>query len=213
MAGQFGQRLKAAMKAADVKNVEIARVLGITASSVSQWISGDTVPRDDKIVKLAELLKVKPEELAGRPIRKALAAMPLNAVAVAAQSTRDLPVYAAAEGGSGAMIISQSAIEYTYRSETSRGPECFAVHVIGDSMEPAFFQGEQVVVDPRRVPAAGDDCIFINDADPEWRAIVKRLLRASPDKWRVRQYNPTKDYELSRTEWTRALKIIEKRFR
>lgn len=213
MASQFGQKLKAAMKAADVKNVDITRVLGVTASSVSQWISGAVTPRDDKVAKLAELLKVKPEDLLGRPIRKVFAPMPLNAIAVGAQSTRDLPVYAAVEGGGGAMIISQSAIEYTYRSETSRGPECFAVHVIGDSMEPAFFQGEQVVVDPRRVPAAGDDCIFVNDREPEWHAVVKRLLRATPDKWRVRQYNPAKDFELPRTEWTRALKIIEKRFR
>lgn len=213
MSVQLGQRLKAAMKAADVKNVDIARALGVTASSVSQWLSGAVTPRDDKIARLAEIVKVKPEELLGRPIRKVFAPMPLHAVAVGVQSTRDLPVYAAVEGGGGAMIISQSAIEYTYRSETSRGPECFAVHVIGESMEPAFWQGEQVVVDPRRVPAAGDDCIFVNDHEPEWHAVVKRLLRATPDKWKVRQYNPAKDFDLSRAEWTRALKIIEKRFR
>lgn len=215
MTDDFGKRLTEAMRLKGWKQADVARLLSITPSAVAQWFKDGTRPRRDRVVKIAEALGVDAEALYGEPIPQPIAGvMHLKPMPVAPETKRDLPVYAAAEGGGGIMLISQNAIEYTYRSETSRGAECFAVHVVGASMEPAFFQGEQVVVDPRRVPSAGDDCVFAaEERSGEWRASIKRLLRVAPDRWRVRQYNPPKDFDLLRSEWGKAFKIIEKRFR
>lgn len=202
------------MDAKGFKNADLANALKITPSAVSQWLSGKTKPDRNKVLEIARILETDADALWGKVIPRITDVMQLNPTPVAAEYRRDLPVYAAAEGGGGAMLIQQSAIDFTYRSETSRGAECFAVHVVGESMSPAFAQGEQVIVDPRRVPAGGDDCIFVSvDGKGEWRAVIKRLLRVASDRWCVRQYNPAKDFDLMRSEWPKALKIIEKRFR
>lgn len=214
MANDFGQRLKSALAETPYKAVDVAHAVGVTAAAVSQWLSGTTVPRLDKIKKIAEFLNVPLSNLVAPQGKIISDVMQLRPEQLKGEYKRDLPVYAAAEGGSGSMLIQQSAIEYTYRSETSRGLTCFAVHVVGDSMEPAFAQGDQVVVDPRRVPAAGDDCIFAADLPGgEYRAVIKRLLRTTADRWLVRQYNPPKDFALQKSEWPKVFKIIEKRFR
>lgn len=43
-------------------------------------------------------------------------------------------------------------------------------------------------------------------------ALVKRLLRHTADHWRVRQFNPPRDFDLSKKKWSRALVITEKRY-
>ena len=37
-----------------------------------------------------------------------------------------------------------------------------------------------------------------------------RLLRIAPEKWRVRQFNPAKDFDLDRGLWQKAQLIVGK---
>ena len=128
--------------------------------------------------------------------------------------TPDVPVWASAQAGDdGAMVLTSEPIDYIRRSErmlTVRNP--FAFYVLGYSMSPAIEQGDQVVIHPAMPPQAGKDCVFIHEApDGTMLAMVKRLLRVTPDQWKVRQFNPARDFDLSRKKWSRALMIAEKR--
>jgi len=109
------------------------------------------------------------------------------------------------------MILTSEPIDHIHRRGQTRG--AFAFFVIGGSMSPAIDHGNQVVVDPAQPPRAGDDCVFVaDDGNGTMLALVKRLLRAHPDRWRVRQFEPLRDFDLPRKKWAKAFKITEKRY-
>ncbi len=54
------------------------------------------------------------------------------------------------------------------------GPRTFALHVCGDSMEPAFFEGDTIIVDPDREPKGRDYVIVIGK--PTSEPTFKQLL-------------------------------------
>jgi phage repressor protein C with HTH and peptisase S24 domain len=79
-------------------------------------------------------------------------------------------------------------------------------------MSPAIEHGDQVVVNPSLLPAVGKDHVFLQtQEDGTILALVKRLLRVGSSSWRVRQFNPPKDFELPKAKWAKALMISEKR--
>ncbi|MCW2243602.1 LexA family transcriptional regulator [Azospirillum canadense] len=106
---------------------------------------------------------------------------------------KDLPVYASAQGGSGMMLISYEPIEWVKRPEPLFGvPKGFAVYVVGDSMIPAYEQGDNILVHPTKPPLPGDDVLVVLGAieDGMHEAMVKRLVRMDSRRLKLRQWNP-----------------------
>jgi phage repressor protein C with HTH and peptisase S24 domain len=174
------------------------------------------VPDQRKMAALAEKLELDPALL----VR--LASIPPSGAAPAAMMSPvptppgrpDIPVWASAEAGSdGAMVLVNDPIDWIRRSERMQGVKApFAFYVIGTSMSPAIEHGDQVVVNPSLLPAAGKDHVFLQTQDDGTiLALVKRLLRVGPTTWRVRQFNPPRDFELPKAKWAKALMISEKR--
>ena len=124
----------------------------------------------------------------------------------------DLPVYASAEGGGGAIIITSEPMDFIRRPEPLLSVrDGYACYVIGDSMSPAYEQGDLLLVHPGRPARPGDDCAFIHDqGDGTQQALVKRLLRSTTEKWRVRQFTPAKDFDLDRSQWHKVQLIVGK---
>ena len=58
-------RLQIALDAKGIKAVELARRLNISRSTVSQWLSGKTSPKRDRLVEIANCLEVNPAWLMG----------------------------------------------------------------------------------------------------------------------------------------------------
>jgi phage repressor protein C with HTH and peptisase S24 domain len=78
-------------------------------------------------------------------------------------------------------------------------------------MSPAYEQGDLLLIHPGRPARPGDDCAFIRDqGDGMQQALIKRLLRSTPEKRRVRQFNPAKDFDLDRSLWQKAQLIVGK---
>jgi SOS-response transcriptional repressor LexA len=124
----------------------------------------------------------------------------------------DLPVYASVEGGGGAIVITNEPIDFVRRPAPLLSVrDGYGCYVIGDSMSPAYEQGDLLLVHPGRPVRPGDDCVFVRDqGDGSQQALVKRLLRSSPEKWRVRQYNPARDFDLDRSQWQKAQLVVGK---
>jgi phage repressor protein C with HTH and peptisase S24 domain len=123
----------------------------------------------------------------------------------------DLPVYASAEGGGG-IIITSEPIDFIRRPEPLLSVrDGYACYVIGDSMSPAYEQGDLLLIHPGRPARPGDDCAFIRGQDDGTQeALIRRLLRSTPEKWRVRQFNPAKDLDLDRGHWEKIQLIVGK---
>jgi len=128
---------------------------------------------------------------------------------------RDLPVYAAVEGGSGEMVIdSTEPVEIVprpwYLKNVTAG---YAVVVIGHSMEPRYEAGEIVVVNPKAALVRGKDAIITTATEGgDFRAMVKTYLGSTASAWRLRQYNPPSgepaDFEKSKKEWPFAFRVV-----
>jgi SOS-response transcriptional repressor LexA len=163
---------------------------------------------------LAPLLGVSPDELRSnvRPMGGRIDGELRGAGPLRAADRGDLPVYASAEGGAGVIVITSEPMDFIRRPEPLLSVrDSYACYVIGDSMSPAFEHGDLLLVHPGRPARPGDDCAFIRDqGDGTQQALIKRLLRSTAEKWRVRQFNPAKDFDLDRGQWHKVQLIVGK---
>lgn len=115
----------------------------------------------------------------------------------------DLPVFGTAQGGRGALIVTDRAVDWVVRpAPLLRVRDGYGMIVTGDSMDPAAKSGSTALVNPHLPPRAGDVCIFRSHADDgEVTVCIKELVRWTDDVWTVKQYNPPKTYTLKRSEW------------
>jgi transcriptional regulator with XRE-family HTH domain len=101
---EFAVNLRAVMEAKGYQQQDVARLANVTPSAVSQWLAGTTVPRRSRILHLAQLLAVPPEALSSGELSSPPPDIhTLRALPVARDYARNLPIYAAAEAGGGAM--------------------------------------------------------------------------------------------------------------
>ena len=125
----------------------------------------------------------------------------------------DLPVYASAQGGArGALILDMEPIEYVPRpAPLAHVRGGFAFYVIDDSMEPLYEQGDVVFVHPHKPPQAGNNVVVLSvAADNTMKAMVKRLVKFDDSGWKLRQYNPAKDFTLKRRDWPHCYRVVGK---
>ena len=128
---------------------------------------------------------------------------------------RDLPVYASAEGGPSGMTVvpdDSIAIDWVPRPEPLAAVrDAFAVYVIGDSMEPRYEQGDMIFAHPSRPWQRDDDVLLLaQGGNGERAALIKRLVRWTPEMWTVRQYNPPRELDLARVDWQTAYVVVGK---
>ena len=165
---------------------------------------------------LSPLLGVSPDDLrsyappsgdGGR-----LAADLRPAAPVRAAERADLPIYASTEGGGGIIVVTSEPVDFVRRPEPLLSVrDGYGCYMIGETMSPAYEQGDLLLVNPGKPVRPGDDCVFVRDqADGTQHALVKRLLRSSAEKFRVRQFNPARDFDLDRAQWTKVQLIVGK---
>lgn len=217
---QLGDAIAAGRKRRGLTQAELAAEFGISKSAVNQWESGKNVPDQRKLGKLVQILGLDPAVAAGVP--QAAGLEPDDLAPAPTRVQREMPangrpdiaVWASAEAGhDGAMVLVNDPIDYIRRSERMLGVRNpFAFYVIGTSMSPAIEHGDQVVIHPALPPQPGKDHVFLQQQpDGTMLALVKRLLRSTTTTWRVRQFNPPKDFDLPKSKWSKALMITEKR--
>src|SRR5260221_6089980 len=123
-----------------------------------------------------------------------------------------IPVYGHPVGGKdGEFILSGNEVtEVLPPPSLSQIPDAYAVYVVGDSMEPRYFAGETVFVNPRLPISRGAFVVAQISKDQEAekpRAYIKRFLSQDAKRLRLEQYNPKKIFEFS-TSTVRAIHRI-----
>ena len=114
--------------------------------------------------------------------------------------SKDIPVLGTVECGSdGAFNLNEGGpIDHVRRPPGQMNRKgIYCIYVEGSSMEPAYEPGDLVYVDPHRPPQAGRDVVIQLVAKGrigEERCFLKRLVRRSGGKWRVKQFNPEKEF-------------------
>jgi len=187
------------LKSASVK-------LGKNHAYLQQFIHRGVPARlpEDARHALADLLGVEEARLRGVPAggfaEPPLAAMPLPArnaaLAGPVRFSGRIPLYGQAEGGAdGQFPLNGSLITEIDAPPPLAGVSgAYAVMVVGTSMEPRYFAGEAVYVNPRMPVRAGDFVvaqIAAHEGEPPL-AYVKRYLGRSDKNVRFEQLNPAK---------------------
>lgn len=121
-----------------------------------------------------------------------------------------IPVFAAAEGGTGVMAVSTDPIEWVARPWYLKNVrEGYAVLVVGESMEPRYSPGEIVVVNPKAALVRGKDCIVTTPREGgDFRAMLKSYAGATDDAWNLRQLNPERAFSVLKREWPFAIRVV-----
>jgi phage repressor protein C with HTH and peptisase S24 domain len=207
----LSQRLDRLMREAgyNPRSLSLAAGLGITA--VRDIIDGRIAsPRYATLEALARVLDIAVAHLTGS---ESASAPPGRPTPNQQPPERDFPVYGAAQGGpAGAMLVSSDPIQQMMRPDplmTVRSG--YGVYVVGESMSPAYEQGDIALIHPALPPRRNADVILVRkEADGTPHVLIKRLLGWDDAHWRLRQYNPPEDFTLPRAEWTEVQAIVGK---
>ena len=110
-----------------------------------------------------------------------------------------IPAYGQAVGGrDGEFILNGNRIVDVLAPPSLQGvPDAYAVYVVGDSMEPRYFAGEAVFVNPRLPVRRGDFVvaqIAVEPGEPP-HAYIKRFVARDARTLRLEQFHPKKTLE------------------
>ncbi len=214
----------------------LANALCVTPQAVSGWERGDSVPATGKLEQLSRSLgatvielfhgtgSVLPryvfEEMADKPeladrftesdrrtIEERMAQIPGGLLVGA----RDFPIYAAAQGGDGTMIVHTNVMEYVKRPIVLEGvPEAYGISIVGTSMVPAYREGDMALVHPRRPPERETD-VILYDHDHrtgDAKSMIKHLVSFNDRLWKLEQYNPAKTFSEHRADWPICHQVV-----
>lgn len=163
-------RFQDTRKKAGYTQVNAAKLLGISRSTLAMWETGKTQPDNAMLTNLAELYRTTVDYLLGIDHAKV------------SHSCR-VPVLGSIPAG-----IPMDAIEDIVGWEdipslwVSGNRDYFALLVKGDSMWPEYLPGDTIIVRKQSTFENGDDCvIYING----YNATLKRLYRETDGCIRV----------------------------
>jgi len=123
-----------------------------------------------------------------------------------------IPAYGQAVGGKdGEFILNGNRIADVLAPPSLQGvPDAYAVYVVGDSMEPRYFAGETVFVNPRLPVRRGDFVvaqIAAEESEPP-HAYIKRFMAREARSLKLEQFNPRKALEFPMSRVVSVHRII-----
>ncbi|MGV1867191.1 MULTISPECIES: XRE family transcriptional regulator [unclassified Rhizobium] len=218
----LGKRIRFARKAAGITQDVVAEELGIRRVNVTQWESDTTKPEISRIPLLAQILNTTESWLLDakgaapesdgkqRKIAKStVQIIPGHQLL----GTGKMPLYAAAMGGDGHVIITFDAVDYIKSPaelENVRGG--YGLLIVGESMVPAFRHGDMALVNPHLPPARERNVILYHTPPDggEVEAMVKQLNSWNDKEWHLEQFKPAREFKEFRQEWPICHRVIGK---
>jgi phage repressor protein C with HTH and peptisase S24 domain len=206
---------------------QVAASVGVRPATVSQWETGREKPGRERLLALSRTYNVTVEELVGVEVDEnstgaSVQRIPANANRALTppgldeggvrQLPLDIPVLGTGvAGGDGEFVLNGTVSEYVRRPPGLRtAANVFAVWITGDSMYPAFRNGDLAYVHPGRQPRVGDDVLIELQPEPDGskKALVKRLVKLDNEQLIVEQFNPAKKLSFAVTAVSAIFKIL-----
>jgi phage repressor protein C with HTH and peptisase S24 domain len=129
----------------------------------------------------------------GQPVNARREQLPNRAAA--AQAQRDLPVMGVVKGDSeGFLFVQGEAKEFVERPANLKGVfNALALYMDGDVMEPRYYAGELLYVNPNR-PLTRNCFVAIELTDGQ--GLIRQFIRRTEDEVILHQFSPDKDLHL-----------------
>lgn len=180
----FIKRLSALMEERELKQAELAKMSGVRASSISDYLTGKYKPKQDNIDLIARALSVSPAWLMGYDDKKESSrispAAPQDASAPLSSDRRKIariPVLGRVAAGIPIEAIENiEDYEERYISVLEDPHDYFALRIVGHSMEPRIWDGDVVIVHKQDDVDSGQIAVVLVNGDD---ATVKQLKKSS----------------------------------
>lgn len=188
----IGKRAKSRREELKLTQAELAKMVGVSQQSI-QWLEVGKTERPRYITELAEALETSVKWLKTGEGENTLQAktVPLRMPVPEYLNPDRIPIYGYVAGANNMSAINESHIvgwvERPYTLQGIKNP--FLLIVIGDSMEPRYFQNERVHVNPGRRPNKGEHCV-VEKMNGE--AVIKIYKGEDETHIHLAQYNPKK---------------------
>ena len=145
--------------------LDLAKYMGVSTASVSNWCKGIKLPRMDKVDRICDYLHINHSDLMENKVHSSSEtfAHPVT-INVLGRVAAGVPIEAVTD------IVDTEEIT----EELARTGEFFGLKIKGDSMEPRICDGDVVIVRQQEDADSGDTVIaMVNGND----AVCKRLLK------------------------------------
>ena len=157
-------RIKSLRQKKGLSQQELAKLLFVNQTAVSQWERGVTNPSTDTAIALASLFDVSVDYLLGRNVD-----VPLRI-------KRTVPVLGTIPAGVPVEAI-EDILDYEDLSpeEANDSHEYFGLRIRGRSMMPEYLDGDTIIVRRQDTAETGDDAVVMVNGDD---ATFKRIQRS-----------------------------------
>ena len=157
-------RIKSLRQKKGFSQQELAKLLFVNQTAVSQWERGVTNPSTDTAIALASLFDVSVDYLLGRNVD------------VPRRIKRTVPVLGAIPAGVPMEAI-EDILDYEDLSpeEANDSHEYFGLRIRGRSMMPEYLDGDTIIVRRQDTAETGDDAVVMVNGDD---ATFKRIQRS-----------------------------------
>lgn len=118
---------------------------------------------------LAEVFEVRPSDL----ISLDVGGIAPGLVDLPSYNYQPIPVISWVHAGDLTEITSETIYDEHVLSTKRTSPRAFALKVMGDSMEPRFFEDDIIIVDPEIMPRVGDFCVAVVDNQASFKLFHK----------------------------------------
>jgi transcriptional regulator with XRE-family HTH domain len=197
----FGHRFREARKKKKLTQAAVAERLHVSQSAVAQWETGHSYPSEGMARRIKQLLGVD-YQAADRSL----------AVFAERPSRSRLPIIGIALPGDDERVLVDDVPhgEILAPPQLERIPGAKAVYVRGHTMEPRYFAGEVVYLDPNRRPNRGD-FVFLTIHEPGFTGkvgYVRQYIGEDLVSLRVSTLNPKKEEVIDATNVVELATIV-----
>lgn len=176
----FSKNLKSLLDQKDATQLELAKFLGVSNTTINNYVRGYNMPRMDKIDRICAFFNVRRTDLIEEQKNPELAFVDLSAsvkIPVVGKIPAGVPIEAIED------IIETIDIPEDW---TKGNAEYIGLRVSGDSMYPVLLDGDTVVIRVQPTAETGDICAcYVNGYD----ATLKRISLA-PTSITLKPENP-----------------------
>lgn len=170
----------------------LAEAIGTTASTINKLEKGEMRLSDRYIGPIADFLKVAKAELFEELPHATASGMP----------PRLIPNFGLAAGAiRGNLTMTTEPVEWVPAPRSiATARDAYALTVTGSSMEPRYYAGDVIFVQPNRPPRPGDHIVIQETLNGGVAVSIKRFDKMTESHLVTVQYNPLAEVKFSRAQ-------------
>jgi len=195
----FPAQFREARQRRGLTQVQVAEALDVSQSAVAQWESGRSFPSAPMAGKIEKLLGVRYRAADRQPESRSV-------------RRRRLPIIGTPAPGDEERILVDGAAhgEIAAPPQLEAIADAKAVYVRGRAMEPRYYPGEVVYLNPARQPNPGD-FVFITVQEPGFPTAVgyiRQFLGADLVHFHLLALNPRREHLIARHDLVEMATIV-----